>query len=309
VLTLEATIRNLEATNKDLEATIKDLKGTIKKLEATIKDLEATNKDLEATNKDLEATNKNLEATNKNLEAQLMAAQAKIAELKEVQLHMVVQFKEETDRVRREAEAKYAQLMVQIERITGEKVVVEDHLTVEVTATKTLKSEVDRLKALEPQNQRQAHKIKQLEASLHDTETTIRSLHKECEAIKTEAAQRYAHLREDIEVITGIKIVVEGELDKEHTVTNKLRQEIARLLRTIEDLKRVAEESQRHKVRNQQLETELGRLLARIEELERMVDDGRSKAARIRELEAEVEHLRAKQSGFSYIGTRGGRPY
>ena len=122
VLTLEATIRNLEATNKDLEATIKDLKGTIKKLEATIKDLEATNKDLEATNKDLEATNKNLEATNKNLEAQLMAAQAKIAELKEVQLHMVVQFKEETDRVRREAEAKYAQLMVQIERITGEKV-------------------------------------------------------------------------------------------------------------------------------------------------------------------------------------------
>ena len=57
-------------------------------------------------------------------------------------------------------------------------------------ASWSIHAQVDRLKALEPQNQRQAHKIKQLEASLHDTETTIRSLHKECEAIKTEAAQR-----------------------------------------------------------------------------------------------------------------------
>merc|ERR1711871_1687214 len=146
----------------------------------------------------------------------------------------------EMERVKREAEAKYAKLIQQVEEITGQKVVVEDHLSVEKTATQRLKSEVDRLLAtidalrgLEAENERQRQQIKELEAALRNANIDIENWRAEVEKLRREAADRYAQLRAEIERITGVKIEVEGDLSSERTVTTNLREEIQRLLRTI----------------------------------------------------------------------------
>jgi len=159
-----------------------------------------------------------------------------------------------------------------VEEITGQKVVVEDELSVEKTATVKLKNKIDSLlETIEALKQRGAaleDRIRQLEGALDASEAEKEALRAEVQRIKDEAARRYHELTREIEQITGVKIKVEGDLNEEQTVTGSLREEIARLLRTIEDLKNRVQQTEDLKQRIAELEDECHRLQDEVKVLE-----------------------------------------
>jgi len=182
-------------------------------------------------------------------------------------LRQIAEQEKMMERIRAEAEAKYAKLMTEIERITGVKVSVEDLLSIEQTATNKLKSEIDKLlgaidqlKRVAEENEARKRKIMELEAALLDSESENKSLRGECERIKSEAEEHYRKFTREIEDITGKKVVVEGDLSTERSVTQKLQDEMHRLQQMIDGLMQTAEENERNKARIQQLEEEIARL-------------------------------------------------
>jgi chromosome segregation ATPase len=196
----------------------------------------------------------------------------------EAALREIEELKREIERIKEEAEAKYAQLILQVEQITGEKVIVQDHLSVEQTATVKLKAEVDRLlQTIEELRARiselemddgSSRRLADLMRELEERERQIEALRREIAQIKDETARRFAELSREIERITGLKINVEGDLTSERDMTSNLRKDIDQLLRTIEDLKRMLEEGQADKDRVAQLESEIDRLRGVIRGLE-----------------------------------------
>jgi len=183
--------------------------------------------------------------------------------------------KADLDRVKQEAEAKYAALIAQVEEITGQKVTVEDYLSIEKTAASALKSEVERLKAelerlrlLVDESAEFRQRIQELEEQLFMAQRTIAGLNEQIRSLEEEAARRYAQLSEEIERITGVKITVEGNLEGERSVTHNLREEIERLLRTIGDLTAIAEASDMRLRRINELEAEIKRLQGQVRGLE-----------------------------------------
>ena len=97
----------------------------------------------------------------------------------------------------------------------------------------------------------------------------ISKLKQEIRAMQEDAARRYEELRVEVEKITGVKIRVEGDLSQEMTVSSSLKDEIARLLATIEELKKVASLNQASAARMAMLEDEIKRLQGEIMRLER----------------------------------------
>jgi len=200
--------------------------------------------------------------------------QIEIAELR----RQIKDLEKEIRRIKEEAERKYGSLMREVEEITGEKVVISDNLSIEKTATTKLRDEVARLKALidalqgrdmnEGEMVRLQRLIKDLEKQLQLANFALQEKDAEVERIKRDASARYAQLSTEIEKITGIKMEVEGDLSEERNVTGDLREEIARLLRTIEELKRVAEENAGAAGRLRELEAHVARLQKQIKKLE-----------------------------------------
>jgi chromosome segregation ATPase len=223
-----------------------------------------------------------------------------LAERLQAALKKIEEQKKEMIRIKKESEEKYAKLVREVEKITGEKVVVEDHLSVEQTATSRLRKEVDKLlktiedlRSVERENEMRRKKIAELEALLADRDNEIRRLQHEVDSIKREAAERYAQLRADIEKITGIKMEVEGKWNTECGVTSSLREEVERLLRTIEELQRIAKDSEGQKAKIRELEGEVQRLMGVIRSLEAKLAEIQHLADHNSYLEKEVQRLHA----------------
>lgn len=189
--------------------------------------------------------------------------------------NVIVELEREMERVRAAAEAKYKDLIQQVEEITGQKVIVDDSLSIEKTATRKLKDEIDRLLAkidsfssLEEENERRGRRIRELENQLSIASATIADLEREIDGVRRDAAEQYAKLRHEVEKITGIKMSVEGNLNEEKSVTSTLKDEITRLLRTIEELKKIAEENQSAADRLHDAEATIAKLQLHVRELE-----------------------------------------
>jgi len=253
---LNVEVSTFKKSLQRAEADVKEQKVTIDRQSGELVELNSLNSKLQGDMAKLAREN---EATKRELresQSTLAGAQRTIEELKR-----------QIERVKREAEQKYAQLIAQVEEITGEKVVVDDKLSVERTASYSLKAEVDRLLAriqalegVEEECIRRGQQIDSLEGALVEANKLIEELYAELDSIKTEASKRYADLSAEIERITGVKMVVEGDLRGERDVTGNLRDEIERLLRTIEELKRLAGGSQAQQARIRELELEVARL-------------------------------------------------
>ena len=97
----------------------------------------------------------------------------------------------------------------------------------------------------------------------------IAKLRDEVEALRADAADQYAKLRAEVERITGVKMEIEGDLSNEKKVTGGLKDEIARLLKTIEELKKAALGNKGDQGRINELESEVMRLQGEVRRLER----------------------------------------
>lgn len=157
---LQASLDHAELEKKRLEQDVAAARETIEEREVKIRSLQ----------NELDAAHSRYSELQRALEVKQQEISALEDELK-IATQRMQDLLEEMERIRREAEEKYAALICQIEEITGQKVVVEDSLSVERTATSRLKSEVDRLFAtidslrlVAEENERRGLKIAELEA-------------------------------------------------------------------------------------------------------------------------------------------------
>jgi len=145
---------------------------------------------------------------------------------------------------------------------------LEQDILVKNNMIATQLARLDALKDIETENSRRGEIIRQLQATIADNEAEINSLREELKRIQEDAANRYAALRAEVERITGIKMSIEGDLNEEKSLTDRLRDEIDRLMRSIEELNRIAAENQAKQVYVLELENEIQRLHRIITELE-----------------------------------------
>jgi len=284
------TIVSLEAEIADLKTAIESLEAEkVRMQEAFERDIEALNREWElktgALKDEVEMLQRQVEQGKKEMErllsvhaeerAQWEQKNTDLKEEIEEWKAIISEMKRAHQRQLEEAEQKYAQLITQVEEITGQKVVVEDHLSIEQTASQKLKAEVDSLKAqiaamagLQAECDRRGERIQALEQDLLRANRRIAELEAEIANLSDDAQARYEALRREIERITGFKIQIEGDLNEEKTTTSSLKDEINRLLRTIEELKRIAEAHGKSAARIHELELEVARFQKEIRKLE-----------------------------------------
>lgn len=281
----EEEVARAAAEAGEMRSALQDAQDEIEALKA---ELESLKEQIRSAERVIEG----LERNNKGLMEELRGALLEVDE-----------YKKQIERIRHEAEAKYSQLIAQIERITGEKVTLDDSLTVEHTATQRLKSEVDRLLAtikalhkIAEEGEHRKARIAELEAELALRNARIAELEDECDGIQKQAERRHSELCDEIGFIDGIKRQKESDLNAEQSITSSLRQQIQALLQTIEDLKDLAAENEAAKARIRELEADVAHLQALVFQLEQQVEElqleiNSSGRHRIEGMEAEIQRL------------------